>query len=332
MRRDNYKKLADAIKKSKRMAIVTHWNPDGDAMGSSLALSLFLQKLNKEAKVIVPNAFPQFLAWMPDSKKVLVYQNDEKKVQNYIEKCDMLFVLDFNSFKRIEKLGDYLKEKAHLTTVVIDHHQQPDKIGKYYLWDVKASSTCELIYDLIKGTGHLKKLDKKIAACLYTGLMTDTGSFRFPSVNAQTHLVIADLLKTGMKHEEVHSAIYDTYSRDRMRLLGLALNKIHVLPDNKTAYIALTETELKENNYQKGDTEGMVNYPFGINGINFCAMFVEWEGIVKISFRSKGKIDVNKFAREHFNGGGHINAAGGRGDKNLEETVAKFVSLVSNKI
>ncbi len=329
MRRDNYKKLADAVKKSKRIAIVTHLNPDGDAMGSSLALSLFLKKINKESKVIVPNAFPQFLAWLPDSKKVLNYQTDPKKVESYIEKCDMLFVLDFNSYKRIEKLGDYLKAQTHLTTVVIDHHQQPDKIGKYYLWDVKASSTCELIYDLIKGTGNLKKLDKKIAACLYTGLMTDTGSFRFPSVNAQTHLIIADLLRTGMKHAEVHSAIYDTYSRDRMRLLGVALNKIKVMPDSTTAYIALTEQELKDCNYQKGDTEGMVNYPFGILGINFCALFSEWDGVVKISFRSKGKLDVNKFAREHFNGGGHINAAGGRGNGTLEETVNKFVELVS---
>lgn len=330
MRRDSYKKLAGVVKKSKRIAIVTHLNPDGDAMGSSLALSLFLQKLKKDVKVIVPNAFPQFLAWMPDSKKALNFQTQEKKVRDFVDKSDLLFVLDFNNFKRVEKLGDYLKEKESLDKVVIDHHQTPDKMAKYYLWDVKASSTCELIYDFIKGMGHLRMLDKKIAACLYTGLMTDTGSFRFPSVNSKTHLIIADLLKTGMKHEEVHGAIYDTYSRDRMRLLGHALNKIQVLPNNATAYIALTEKELKEFNYQKGDTEGMVNYPFGINGIKFCALFMEWEGMIKISFRSKGKIDVNKFAREHFNGGGHINAAGGRSNVGLNETIEKFVDLVSN--
>jgi bifunctional oligoribonuclease and PAP phosphatase NrnA len=330
MRRDSFKKLAEAVKKSKRIVIVTHLNPDGDAMGSSLALSLFLQKLNKEVKVIVPNAFPQFLDWMPDSKKVLIYQHKEKKVESLVAKSDLLFVLDFNSFKRIEKLGDHLKEQKHLTTIVIDHHQQPDNIAKYYLSDVTASSTCELIYDLIKGTGNIKKLDKKIAACLYTGLMTDTGSFRFPSVNEKTHLIIADLLKTGMKHEEIHSAVYDTYSRDRMRLLGHALNKIQVLPDNKTAYIALSEQELKEFNYQKGDTEGMVNYPFGIKGINFCVLFAEWDGMIKISFRSKGKIDVNKFARAHFNGGGHVNAAGGRSNESLQATVEKFVNLVGS--
>ncbi len=329
MRRDSYKKLGDAIKKAKRIAIVTHLNPDGDAMGSSLGLSLYLQKLKKEVKVIVPNATPQFLAWMPDNKKVLNFQTDEKKVRAFVDKSDLLFVLDFNGFKRIEKLGDYLREKD-ITKVVIDHHQQPEAIAKYYLWDVKACSTCELIYDLMKGMGHIRMLDKKIAACLYTGLMTDTGSFRFPSVNDKTHLIISDLLKTGMKHEEVHGAVYDTYSRDRMRLLGYALNKIQVLPDNKTAYIALSEAELKEFNYQRGDTEGMVNYPFGINGINFCALFMEWEGMVKISLRSKGKLDVNKIARAHYNGGGHINAAGGRSNISLQETVEKFISLVGS--
>jgi phosphoesterase RecJ-like protein len=329
MRKDQSKNIGAAVKKSKRIAIVTHLNPDGDAMGSSLALSLYLQKLKKDVKVIVPNAFPQFLAWMPDIKKTLNYQTDEAKVKAFVEKCDMLFILDFNSFKRIEKLGDYLKEKS-MVNVMIDHHQQPDKIAKYYVHDVKACSTTELIYDLMKANGHLKMLDKKIAACLYTGLLTDTGSFRFPSVNSKTHLIVSDLLKTGMKHEEIHGAIYDTYSRDRMRLLGHALNKIQVLPDNKTAYIALSEAELKEFNYQKGDTEGMVNYPFGIKGINFCVLFSEWEGMVKISFRSKGKLDVNKFAREHFNGGGHVNAAGGRGNGSLEETVKKFIDLAGS--
>jgi phosphoesterase RecJ-like protein len=330
MRKDDSKKIAAAVKKSKRIAIVTHLNPDGDAMGSSLALSLFFQKLKKEVKVIVPNAFPQFLTWMPDSKKALNFQKEEKKVKTYVDKCDLLFVLDFNNFKRIEKLGEYLKEKEQLDKVVIDHHQEPEKMAKYFLWDVKACSTCELVYDLMKAMGHLRMLDKKIAACLYTGLMTDTGSFRFPSVNKKTHAIISDLLSTGLKHEEVHSAVYDTYSRDRMRLLGYALNKMQVLPDNKTAYIALTEAELKEFNYQKGDTEGMVNYPFGIKGINFCALFTEWEGMIKISFRSKGKVDVNKFARAHFNGGGHINAAGGRSNISLTETVDKFISLVNS--
>lgn len=330
MRRDSYKKLGDAIKKSKRIAIVTHMNPDGDAMGSSLALSLFLQKLKKEVKVIVPNAFPQFLAWMPDSKKALDFQLKEKVVKAFVRKCDLVFILDFNNFKRIEKLGDFLAE-TDVPKFMIDHHQQPDDLAKYYLHDVKACSTCELVYDLMKGMKHQKMLDKKIAECLYTGLMTDTGSFRFSSVTYKTHLILSELLKTGMVPSDVHSAIYDTYSRDRMKLLGHALHKMHILPDNKTAYIALTGEELKQFNYQKGDTEGMVNYPFSIKGINFCALFMESDGYIKISFRSKGKLDVNKFARANFNGGGHINAAGGKSNLTLGDTVDKFVSLVSKK-
>lgn len=330
MRRDSYKKLGDAIKKSKRIAIVTHMNPDGDAMGSSLALSLFLQKLKKEVKVIVPNAFPQFLAWMPDSKKALDFQLKEKAVKSFVRKCDLVFILDFNNFKRIEKLGDFLAE-TDVPKFMIDHHQQPDDLAKYYLHDVKACSTCELVYDLMKGMKHQKMLDKKIAECLYTGLMTDTGSFRFSSVTYKTHLILSELLKTGMVPSDVHSAIYDTYSRDRMKLLGHALHKMHILPDNKTAYIALTGEELKQFNYQKGDTEGMVNYPFSIKGINFCALFMESDGYIKISFRSKGKLDVNKFARANFNGGGHINAAGGKSNLTLSDTVDKFVSLVSSK-
>lgn len=328
MKRDSYKKLGNAIKKSNRIAIVTHLNPDGDAMGSSLALSLFLQKLKKDVKVIVPNAFPQFLAWMPDSKKALNFQTHEKKVKSFVSKCDLIFILDFNNFKRIEKLGEYL-EGLDIPKFMIDHHQQPEPFAAYYLHDVKACSTCELVYDLMKGTGHQKMLDKKIAACLYTGLMTDTGSFRFNSVTYKTHLILSELLKTGMVPSDVHGAVYDTYSRDRMKLLGYALNKMHILPDNKTAYISLSDAELKQFNYQKGDTEGMVNYPFSIKGINFCALFMEADGYVKISFRSKGKLDVNKFARAHFNGGGHINAAGGRSNLNLEDTVEKFVGLVN---
>lgn len=331
MRRDSYKKLSAAIKKSKRIAIVTHMNPDGDAMGSSLALSMYLQKLNKEVKVIVPNAFPQFLEWLPESKKAINFQTNEKKVKAFAAKCDLIFVLDFNNFKRIEKLGDFLSELP-VPKFMIDHHQQPEDMAKYYLHDVKACSTCELVYDLMKGMGHARMLDKKIAECLYTGLMTDTGSFRFSSVTYKTHLIISELLKTGMVPSDVHSAIYDTYSRDRMKLLGHALHKMHILSDHKTAYIALTGEELKHFNYQKGDTEGMVNYPFSIKGINFCALFTEAEeGYIKISFRSKGKLDVNKFARTNFSGGGHINAAGGKSNLSLEDTVEKFVSLVSKK-
>jgi phosphoesterase RecJ-like protein len=178
------------------------------------------------------------------------------------------------------------------------------------------------------GFGGKKLIDKKIAACLYVGLMTDTGSFRYSSVNSKTHLIISELLKTGIQPSDIHSAIYDTYSEERMRLLGFALSeKMKVIEGSSVAYISFSEEELKRFGYKKGDTEGIVNYPFAIKGIKACALFSEADGGVKVSFRSKGKIDVNTFARKYFNGGGHINAAGGKSYESLEKTISKFVSL-----
>lgn len=329
MQKDSFPRFKNLLKNAKNIVIVTHWSPDGDAMGSSLALCLFLKKLNKKATVIVPNAYPDFLKWLPGDKSVLVFQENEKKVEAVLKKTDVIFTLDFNSFKRIKKLGELLA--AHQAPkVLIDHHQQPEAYPSYYFYDVNACSTCELIYDFIVGLGGKKQIDKNIAACLYTGLMTDTGSFRYPSVNAKTHLIISELLKTGLQPSDIHSAIYDTYSESRMKLLGYALSeKMVVLPDLPVAYISLTEKELQRFDFKKGDTEGLVNYPFSIKGIKVCVLFNESsaDGYVKISFRSKGKIDVNKFARAYFNGGGHINAAGGKSADSLENTIKKFIGL-----
>jgi len=328
MQKDSFLKFKNLIKKTKTIVITTHWSPDGDAMGSSLALYNYLIKLGKSVKVVVPNAYPEFLNFLPGNKQVIIHQKNEAKVEKLINAADLIFTLDFNSFKRIEKLGEIIA-KTSAPIVLIDHHQQPDNYATYYFHDVNACSTCELIYELIAGMGDKKLIDKKIAACLYTGLMTDTGSFRYPSVTAKTHLVISELLKTGMIPTDIHSAVYDTYSYERLKLLGYLLSeKMELVKDLPAAYFAITEKELKKFNYQKGDTEGIVNYPFSINGIKVCAMFNESEeGYIKISFRSKGKIDVNKFAREHFNGGGHINAAGGKSTLSLQETVNKFNAL-----
>lgn len=310
------------------MVIVTHWSPDGDAMGSSLALYLYLKAIKKKATVVVPNEYPDFLRWLPGDKSVLVFEKEPKKVEKLLDKADAIFTLDFNSFKRIEKLGELIAANK-APKVLIDHHQEPEKYAKYYFHDVKACSTCELVYDFIVGIGGKKLIDKKIAACLYTGLMTDTGSFRYPSVTYKTHLIISELLKTGITPTEIHSAIYDTYSEDRMKLLGYALSEKMVRLNNSSiAYISLTNKELERFNFKKGDTEGLVNYPFSIQGIRVCVLFNESpEGYVKISFRSKGKIDVNKFARAYFNGGGHINAAGGKSTDSLENTIKRFVEL-----
>jgi len=328
MQKDSFLKFKKLLKNSEKIAIVTHWSPDGDAMGSSLALYLFLLKLGKKATVIVPNAYPDFLRWLPGNKNVLNFQENEVKAGKILNAADVIFTLDFNSYKRLEKLGNIL-EKTSAPKVLVDHHQQPDNYATLYFHDVDACSTCELIFDFIVGLGEKKLIDKKIAACLYTGLMTDTGSFRYSSVTYKTHLILSELLKTGIVPSDIHSAVYDSYSFSRLKLLGFALNeKLKLVEGYPVAYFTLTEKELEKFNYQKGDIEGLVNYPFSIKGIKVCALFNESEGYVKISFRSKGKIDMNTFSRSYFSGGGHINAAGGKSSESLGATETKFIELV----
>lgn len=329
MQKDSFAKFKALINKSNNIVIVTHYNPDGDAMGSSLALYNYFIKIGKSVNVITPNDYPEFLQWLPNNKKVIEYSNQQKKAAGLIAKSDLIFTLDFNNYSRLEGLGDLLA-KSTAKKVIIDHHQQPDNYATLYYHDVLAGSTCELIYEFICGLGGKKLIDKDIASCIYTGIMTDTGSFRFDSVTSTTHKILAELLSTGITPSEIHSAIYDTYSESRVKLLGYCLTeKMVVMPEFRTAYIWITEKELQKFNYVKGDSEGIVNYPFSIKGIRFCAFFSEGEGKVKISFRSKGKFDVNQFARKHFNGGGHINAAGGRGNvSDMQKTLKEFLDLL----
>ncbi|MBK9283149.1 MAG: bifunctional oligoribonuclease/PAP phosphatase NrnA [Sphingobacteriaceae bacterium] len=332
MKKDSFGKFKQVIQKSEVIGIVTHWSPDGDAIGSSLALFHYLNKIGKKVHVIVPNSYPDFLKWLPGNNKVIVFQDNEVKATKLLKQCKLIFTLDFNTLGRLENLGKILST-LKIPMALIDHHQQPDTYAQYYFHDVKACSTCELIYDLIVGLKGKKLIDKKIAACLYTGLMTDTGSFRYSSVNSNTHLIVSELLKTGIQPNLIHSEVYDTYSEGRMKLVGFAISeKMKVIEGLPIAYISLTEQELNKFGYKKGDTEGLVNYPFSIKGIKVCAFFNEskQDGYIKISFRSKGKIDVNKFARKYFNGGGHINAAGGKSLKSLNDTVSEFVQLVKS--
>lgn len=329
MQKDSFPKFKALISKSQNIVIVTHYNPDGDAMGSSLALYNYLLKLDKKVTVITPNEYPEFLHWLPGNKKVMPFSSNQKKASALVLKSDLIFTLDFNNYSRLEGLGEVLKT-ASAKKILIDHHQQPDTYATLMYHDVQACSTCELVYEFICGLGGKKLIDKNIASCIYTGIMTDTGSFRFDSVTSTTHQILANLLSTGIKPSDIHSAIYDTYSESRVKLLGYCLTeKMVVLPEYQAAYMALTEKELQQFNNQKGDTEGIVNYPFSIKGITFCAFFSEGEGKIKISFRSKGKFDVNQFARKYFNGGGHINAAGGKGNStDMQTTVNEFLALL----
>lgn len=322
------KEIKALLEKPKKIVIVTHWSPDGDAMGSSLGLYNYLIQKKHTVTVITPNDYPPFLFWLPGNKKVIDFSLKTKVAKTTVGKADIIFCLDFNSLKRIELLGvEVAKSKA--VKIIIDHHLQPDDFANYLLHNVNASSTCELIYDFMDLMGDQKSLNKNIATCLYTGIMTDTGSFRYPSATAKTHQLVAQLINAGVENAEIHDKIYDNNKENRLRLLGYCLaEKLTVLNEYQTAFFSLRADELIKFNYTKGDTEGIVNYALSISGIRFAAFFVERDNEIKISFRSKGYFDVNLFARKNFNGGGHANAAGGKSDLILDETVNKFVLLL----
>ncbi len=327
MKKSKFSELKKVISKAKNISILTHTNPDGDAMGSSLGLYHYLLKKKKNVKVIVPNTFPGFLEWMPASKQSLVFEGNEEKTQKQIAKSDLLFILDFNNYSRLDKLGELLA-KSESPKILVDHHREPDTCFDYYFHDEKASSTAELIYDLICGIDPQKMIDKKGATCLYTGIMTDTGTFRFPSTTEKTFQIAAALIKAGADNAAIYNAVYDDYSAERMKLLGHCLEKLVFLHEYKAAYIAVSEEELRRYDFKKGDTEGVVNQALSVRGIKFSAFFSEREGEIRISFRSKGKFDVNKFSRAHFGGGGHMNAAGGKSIDSLENTVSKFLGIL----
>ncbi|MBS1651584.1 MAG: bifunctional oligoribonuclease/PAP phosphatase NrnA [Bacteroidetes bacterium] len=324
-----FKKL---LKNTKNAVVVTHFNPDGDAIGSSLGLYHILKKLKIKTTVILPNAAPVFLHWMKDYSKALCFDIEKEKCEKIINKADILFALDFNSLSRLEMLGNSIKN-ANCKKIMIDHHREPEKFANLYFHSVKAGSTCELIYDWLKLLSLTKHIDRATASCLYTGIMTDTGSFRYRGVNSKTHLIISELLKTGIDASLIHSNVYDTYSLNRLKLIGYCLNNKLEIIKNKAAYFTLSNNEQAQFQVQKGDTEGLVNYPFSIKGIEVCAFFSEApEGYIKISLRSKGTIDVNTFARKYFNGGGHINAAGGKSFLSLKATAQLFETKVNEII
>lgn len=328
MNANQIKEIKELLSSPKKIVIVTHWSPDGDAMGSALGLYNYLNQKKHKVTVITPNDYPSFLFWLPGNKKVTNFSVNAKAAKLAVAKSNIIFCLDFNSLKRIDALGDEVA-KSKAVKCIIDHHLQPEDFADYMLHNIKASSTCELIFDFIELIGDKDFINKDIANCLYTGIMTDTGSFRFPSTTAKTHRIIAELIDSGAENAAVHSHIYDDNTEDKLRLLGFCLaEKLTILKEYGTAFFSLRADELNHFNYKKGDTEGIVNYALSIEGIRFSAFFVERDDEIKTSFRSKGNFNVNLFARKHFNGGGHANAAGGMSDLTLDETIIKFLSVL----
>jgi phosphoesterase RecJ-like protein len=330
MNEDTTQIVEKLLASAQKVVIVGHKNPDGDAVGSCLGLSFFLKSLGHITTVIMPNDFPDFLKWLPGVEEIIVHEREREKSTELINSSDLVFTLDFNSLDRVGGELQTVLENCSAKFVMIDHHQQPADYAVATYSDVKMSSTSEMVFHFMDALGQTEKLSKEIAVNLYTGIMTDTGSFRFSSTTPTTHRVAAKLIEAGAESAIVNQNVYDTNSPERMKLLGVALNNLVILPELYTAYITLTQKELDDHNFKKGDTEGFVNYALSVKGVVFAVIFIEnkQESIVKISFRSKGNFSVNDFARNHYSGGGHINAAGGKSSQDLNKTINEFISIL----
>ena len=317
--------LFEHLLKAETILIFGHKNPDGDSIGSTLALHHFLKTKGINSQVIQPDGFPSFLKWMAGTDDILLFEKQPDKVTELINKAEVIFNLDYNDQTRVGKELGQLLGQSDATKVMIDHHQQPDDFAQFTFSDVNSCSTAQLVYEFIEANGDLGLINETIGNCIYTGILTDTGSFRFPSVTPKTHLIASDLISRGVVHSNIHEKIYDINTPERLKLLGYTLNnKLEVLPEINTAIISLTKEEMLAHKTQKGYTEGFVNTALSILGINIAVFVKEDNHIVKISFRSKGDIHVNEFSKQHFGGGGHINAAGGASNLSVEETVNKI--------
>jgi len=317
-------KVNKAIDNVDKIVIVAHIGPDGDAIGSSLALWHYLMTIDKEPVVIVPNPFPSFLSWMPGAECILDYENSKEKADELIADAELIFTLDFNTASRMGKMADAVIN-APADKILVDHHLHPDTYAKIKVSYPEISSTSELIFRLICRMGDFSMINLACAECIYTGMMTDTGGFTYNSNNQEIYVIIAELIKLGVDKDAIYRKVFNTYSEDRLRLMGYCLfHKMKVYPEYKTALITLTLKELSQFNYVNGDSEGFVNIPLSIAGIDFSVFMREDTDKIKISFRSQGTFPSNKVAADLFHGGGHLNASGGESSTTLAVAVKKF--------
>ena len=328
---DRIEKLKEVLSIPKKIVITTHRGPDGDAMGSSLGLYHFLSKMDHDVNVITPNDYASFLHWLPDNDKVIEYESSKEESESLVNNADVIFMLDFNHIYRIDGLAKNVEE-SNAYKILIDHHQDPqENIADLIFSEPSLCSTSQLLFEIIDEMKMSNLLDKNIAECLYVGIMTDTGSFKYSSTTSKTHNIIARLIDYGARNSEIHDLVYDNYSADRMKLLGYCLNdKLLLFPKNKSAIISLTNEELKKFNFKKGDTEGIINYALAIKDTIFAAFIVERDNVVKLSLRSKGDFKVNEIANRYFNGGGHENAAGGISKFDVKTTIEKVKEIINN--
>jgi phosphoesterase RecJ-like protein len=317
------------LKQPKNVVITFHQKPDADAMGSALALYNFLIQLEHKITVISPTNWAAFLSWMPGCKKVLDYEMQTAKSTAAVNKAEWLFCLDFNTMNRTKKMEDILSALS-CVKILIDHHQQPQvEMFDYGISDVNKSSTAEMVYDFIVDSGYADKINTSVAECLYAGVMTDTGSFRFSSTTASVHKLVADLKDRGLVHSHIHEELFDNFMENRFRFFGhVLLNRMDIFYEYNTALIAIPQADLIKYNVKTGDTEGLVNFPLSIRGIKLASVIIDRGDERKSSFRSKYGFDANTFARKYFNGGGHFNAAGGKNIEPLEEVVRRFKNAI----
>ena len=319
--------LKNLLCAKQNVVITTHVNPDGDAIGSSVALLNFLIKMGHDVSVIVPNDYPDFLKWMKNDELIINYSNSKNESQEKIKNASLIFCLDFNNLNRINELGDYISD-SKAKKVLIDHHLDPSDFYDFKIHDVKASATAELVYNFLIELDS-NAVDKDISEALYTGILTDTGSFKF-SMSPKVHKIVSDLMIRGVDIGFINNKIYDSNSLDKLKLIGYALSeKLEVISNGNAAYIVLSRKDLKDHNFKKGDTEGLVNYALSISNVNMAVLIIETKERIKFSFRSIGQFSVNEFAKKYFNGGGHKNAAGGSLEDKLSVALEKFLKDIS---
>lgn len=321
--------LREELAKPKQIVVTTHHKPDGDALGSSLAIYHWLKTRGHAASVIVPSDFPTFLDWMPGRQDVTIYTGNKTESDARIAAADMIFCLDFNGLPRIHAMEDSVKN-AKALKVMIDHHLDPEGFDDYRHWDSGAAATAQLVYDFIVNVmDDHSAITPEIATCLYTGLMTDTGSFRFQTTTPLVHIIAADLITHGAKNWEIHEHVYNSYTENRLKFLGFCLsNRLEVLYEYRTALFSISRQDLNRFHITTGDTEGLVNYALAISGMKLAALIIDRTDQVKLSLRSVGDFPCNEVCKKHFNGGGHRNAAGGHSNEPLPDVVQKFKALL----
>jgi phosphoesterase RecJ-like protein len=321
--------LKELLAKPKQIVITTHHKPDGDAMGSSLGLYNYLIQKGHHVKVITPTDYPQFLDWMPGNEEVIIYTDHTEAANELINKAEVICCLDFNALIRINEMGEVIRQ-ASAYKVMIDHHLEPEDFDDWRLWNINACASAQLVFEFITNVMDEQHLiNKDVAACLYTGIMTDSGSFRFPLTTSTVHRIVAQLIDAGADNSRIHQLVYDNSSEGRLRFLGFCLSeKLEILPEYHTALITVTRQELERFQIITGDTEGVVNFALSITGIKLAAFIVERPDKVKLSLRSRGEFPANEICKKYFNGGGHRNAAGGQTADSLENVIKQFKSIL----